>query len=277
MVSATGAGTQLDRILAQTRSDVALRKGRGQLQALEAMAEQHQPRGFAKALRHAAATRPAVIAELKKASPSKGLIRMDFDPAALAQSLESGGATCLSVLTDEPHFQGSLRNLEAASQATSLPCLRKDFMVDAFQIVEARAYRADAILLIVAALDDAELKNLRNAARDAQLDVLCEVHDAVELDRALTLECEMIGVNSRDLRTFHVDPSAAMELAQHLPPDCVRVAESGIGTHADIARMSQAGFNAFLVGETLMRAVDPGAALSALLSPAAASAGACIA
>lgn len=235
------------------------------------MAAEHTPRGFAAALRRMAETRPAVIAELKKASPSKGLIRPDFDPAAIAHSLEKGGAACLSVLTDEPFFQGSLQNLEIASHSTSLPCLRKDFIVDEFQIVEARAHRADAILLIVAALSDGELKHLRQSARDLQLDVLCEVHNRAELDRALPLDCEMYGVNSRDLRTFVVDVAASEELAQHLPETAIRVAESGLGSHADIGRMQQAGYNAFLIGESLMRATDPGQALASLLQPSAAA------
>lgn len=231
------------------------------------MAAEHTPRGFAAGLRAAATARPAVIAELKKASPSKGLIRPEFDPQALAQSLERGGAACLSVLTDEPFFQGSLRNLELASAATKLPCLRKDFIVDEFQIVEARAHKADAILLIVAALTDAELRKLREAARVLQLDVLCEVHDRAELDRALVLDCEMYGVNSRNLKTFEVDTAEAERLAQLLPAGAVRVAESGIGSAADIQRMGAAGYNAFLIGESLMRQADPGDALAALIAP----------
>ncbi len=266
MADALLAGTHLDRIIARTRADLSLRKSVDRLRELERMAARHTPRGFAAALRQVAKTRPAVIAELKKASPSKGLIRENFDPASLARSLQSSGAACLSVLTDEPFFQGSLRNLGMASSATNLPCLRKDFIVDDFQIIEARAHHADAILLIVAALTDAELKHLRTAARASELDVLCEVHNRAELDRALTLNCEMYGINSRDLRTFQVDPAASMELVQYLPADCVRVAESGISTFADIHRMSQAGFNAFLIGESLMRARDPGAALSDLLN-----------
>jgi indole-3-glycerol phosphate synthase len=265
-------GTHLDRILVRTRADLALRAASRRMRELETQASQHTPRGFADALRHTAKTLPAVIAELKKASPSKGLIRPDFDPARLAQSLRRGGAACLSVLTDEPFFQGGLQNLEIASAATALPCLRKDFIVDEFQIVEARAHHADAILLIVAALTDAELRHLRAAARDLQLDVLCEVHDRGELDRALPLDCEMYGVNSRNLRTFEVDTAAAEELAQHLPADAVRVAESGLGSHADIQRMSRAGYTAFLIGESLMRADDPGDALAALLQPDAVAA-----
>ena len=265
-------GTHLDRILVRTRVDLAQRRTPERLLELEAQAQQHTPRGFANALHYAAKTRPAVIAELKKASPSKGLIRPDFDPAELAQSLQRGGATCLSVLTDEPFFQGGLQNLEIASAACGLPCLRKDFIVDDFQIVEARAHRADAVLLIVAALSDSELRHLRAAARALQLDVLCEVHDRAELDRALPLDCEMYGVNSRNLRTFEVNTAEAEELAQHLPADAVRVAESGLGSHADILRMARAGYNAFLIGESLMRVPDPGEALAALLHPEAVTA-----
>jgi indole-3-glycerol phosphate synthase len=259
--------THLNRILARTRADLLLRQTSARLRELESMAASHQPRGFAASLRDAAATRPAVIAELKKASPSKGLIRPTFVPAELAQSLESGGAACLSVLTDEPFFQGSLENLQLASSNTLLPCLRKDFIVDPFQIVEARAYGADAILLIVAALTDGELKHLRSEARAMELDVLCEVHDREELDRALQLDCEMYGVNSRNLRTFEVNTAEAEKLAALLPSDAIRVAESGIGTPADIRRMMSAGYNAFLVGESLMRTPNPGDALLALLQP----------
>lgn len=261
----TAVETHLDRIVARTRADLPLRQVQERVDELERMAARHTPRGFAAALRRAAETRPAVIAELKKASPSKGLIRPDFAAAELARSLERGGAACLSVLTDEPFFQGSLQNLEVAREATSLPCLRKDFMVDEFQVLEARAYGADAILLIVAALTDAELKHLRASARAHGLDVLYEVHNREELDRALVLDCELIGVNSRDLRTFAVDIAAAEELAQYLPSTVVRVAESGIGSHADIERMTRAGYNAFLIGESLMRQPDPGAALDALI------------
>ena len=260
------APTHLDRIVAQTRRDLAERMAAADRPAVERAAAGHTPRGFARALRQAAQSRPAVIAELKKASPSRGLIRENFDPAALATALEQAGAATLSVLTDEPFFQGSLRNLELASGAVRIPCLRKDFIVDPFQIVEARAHSADAILLIVAALTDAELRILRDAARDAELDVLCEVHSPQEIERALPLDCELYGVNTRDLRTFHVDPEAALTMAGMLPADTVRVGESGIRTAADIERMTAAGFSAFLIGEILMRAADPGAALEALLS-----------
>ncbi|WP_419804975.1 indole-3-glycerol phosphate synthase TrpC [Terriglobus sp.] len=261
------APTHLDRIVAQTRRDLVTRMAWTGRAALERAAAEHQPRGFAANLRMAAQSRPAIIAELKKASPSKGLIRAEFNPAALASAMEQAGAAALSVLTDEPFFQGSLRNLQIASDAVQIPCLRKDFMVDPFQIVEARAHGADAILLIVAALSDHELRTLRDAARDAELDVLCEVHSPGEIERALPLECELYGVNTRDLRTFHVNSDAALTMAQMLPATAVRVGESGIRTADDIARMSAAGFDAFLVGETLMRADDPGAALSELLEP----------
>lgn len=263
--------THLDRIVAQTRTDLSLRRTTERLRQLEQMAALHTPRGFASSLHATAMQRPAVIAELKKASPSKGLIRPDFDAPSLAHSLERGGAACLSVLTDEPFFQGSLRNLELASAATNLPCLRKDFIVDEFQIVEARAHHADAILLIVAALADDELKRLRDAARAMHLDVLCEVHDRTELERALALDCEMYGVNSRNLKTFEVDTAEAERLASLLPQDRVRVAESGINSAEDIRRMSAAGYNAFLIGESLMRQADPGEALQRLIAPALAS------
>jgi len=236
----------------------------------EELAEQaarHQPRGFADALRRASQRGPAIIAELKKASPSKGLIREDFDPALLAPTLEAAGATALSVLTDEPYFQGSLHNLEIASSVTGLPCLRKDFIVDEYQIVEARAYRADAILLIVAALTDDELRRFNDAAHRHGLDVLCEVHTAEELERARDLGCDAYGVNNRNLSTFAVSLETSLQLADRLPSGAVRVAESGIHTAEDIERLRSAGFDAFLVGESLMRQPDPGAALRALLSP----------
>jgi indole-3-glycerol phosphate synthase len=207
----------------------------------------------------------AVIAELKKASPSRGIIREEFDPVEIALQLEAGGATALSVLTDEKFFHGSLANLRRASAAVWLPCLRKDFMVDEFQMLEARANRADAVLLIVAALTDGELKTLRKSARSHGLDVLCEVHDAEEMERALQLDCECVGVNSRDLKTFEVSLDRACELAQRLPKSAVRVAESGIHTQADMKRLRAAGFEAFLIGESLMRESKPGGALAALL------------
>ncbi len=255
----------LPEILAHTRAVVAERKAAADMAAMERIAAAHTPRGFALALRAKALGGPAIIAELKKASPSKGLIRADFDPAALATEMQDAGAAVLSVLTDEKFFQGSLENLRLASAATTIPCLRKDFMVDPFQVVEARTNGADAILLIVAALTDAELRTLRDEARRWQLDVLCEVHDSAELERALPLECECIGVNSRDLRTFEVSLDRACELAAHLPRSAVHVAESGIHTREDMQRLRDAGYGAFLIGESLMKQPRPGEALKRLL------------
>jgi indole-3-glycerol phosphate synthase len=255
----------LDRILAQTRADLALRRATVPVSHLEKGAATHTPRGFASALRRASASGLAIIAELKKASPSKGLIRADFEPASLARSLESAGAAALSVLTDEPFFQGSLTNLEIASAATSVPCLRKDFIVDEYQIVEARAHRADAILLIAAALPSAELARFAACAHQHALDVLCEVHTADELARVRDLGCDCYGVNNRDLRTFAVSLETSLRLADHLPPNAVHVAESGIHTASDIHALRAAGFHALLIGESLMRQPDPGAALAALL------------
>lgn len=259
----------LPEIMAHTRTVVSARKASADLKALEQAAANHQPRGFAKALRaKATAEGIAVIAELKKASPSKGLIRDGFDASELAPMLESAGAAVLSVLTDEKFFQGSLENLRKASAAVRIPCLRKDFMLDCFQVLEARANGADAILLIVAALTDAELRMLRNDARAMELDVLCEVHDAEELNRALDLDCECVGVNSRDLKTFEVSLDRACELAAQLPKSAVRVAESGIRTPADMKRLRDAGYEAFLIGESLMRQTHPGDALKHLLEEA---------
>lgn len=255
----------LPEILAHTRAVVAKRKATADMRALEREAATHAPRGFSLALRAKALHGPAVIAELKKASPSKGLIRAEFDAATLAREMQQAGAAVLSVLTDETFFQGSLENLRRASAAASLPCLRKDFMIDPFQVVEARANGADAILLIAAALTDVELRMLREEARRYELDVLCEVHDAEELERALGLECECVGVNSRDLRTFEVSLDRACELAAKLPESAVRVAESGIHTREDMRRLQAAGYEAFLIGESLMRQPHPGDALRELL------------
>lgn len=257
----------LERILETTRKTIAERKRRVPLVKLERQAAAHVPRGFARALRTRSAQAPAIIAELKKASPSRGLIRPDFNPSALAESLQSAGATALSVLTDEPYFQGNLRNLELAASATHLPCLRKDFVVDEYQIVEARAHCADAILLIAAALSDAELARLTTFAHQLQLDVLCEVHTAEELARVKDLGCDACGVNNRDLNTFEVSLETSLRLAASLPAGSVRIAESGIHTAEHIDLLRTAGFDAFLIGESLMRQPDPGAALQALLAP----------
>jgi indole-3-glycerol phosphate synthase len=234
--------------------------------ALERQAHEHVPRGFRSALQQRSQKQPAVIAELKRASPSKGPIRADFPVAHLAQELEMAGATCLSVLTEPEYFQGSLQNLEIASSQTSLPCLRKDFVIDEFQIIEARAFRADAILLIVAALTVADLTRLHDFARQLDLDVLVEVHNGEELDRALQSGCtELIGVNNRNLHTFEVSLQTSLDLAERMPTNTVRIAESGIDSAAAIAQLRDAGFHAFLIGESLMRAERPGDALRTLL------------
>lgn len=262
--------SRLDTILAATRATVAASKSHTPLAELERRAALHRPRGWAAALRRRAAKAPAIIAEIKKASPSKGLIRADFDVEWLARRYRTGGAAALSVLTDEPYFQGSLRNLELASDSTPLPCLRKDFIVDEYQIVEARAHRADAILLIAAALTNPELRHLAQVANGFSLDVLVEVHTAEELDRILDAlgpaGADAVGVNNRDLRTFEVSQETSLALIERIPAGPVRITESGISTAEDIARLRNAGFDAFLIGESLMRQPDPGTALADLLA-----------
>jgi indole-3-glycerol phosphate synthase len=260
--------SSLDSIVSATRKRVSETRRNAGMPALEREAAKHEPRGFRERLRRVSQHGPAIIAELKKASPSKGLIRADFRPAELARELEQAGAAALSVLTDEEFFQGSLDNLERASAATSLPCLRKDFIVDAFQILESRAHRADAILLIVAALKQNELAAFVRSAQAYELDVLCEVHDEGELQRALDAGCDLIGVNSRDLNTFKVDLATAFRLAGKISTGCLRVAESGIHSGADVVRLQSAGYDAFLIGESLMRAERPGDALLSLLGEA---------
>ena len=266
----------LDSIIAATRQRLSQRiseytsanRGSSGLRALERAAAGHSPRGFRSQLRRVSQEGIAVIAELKKASPSRGLIRADFRPSKLARELERAGAATLSVLTDEQFFLGSLDYLRQASSSSSLPCLRKDFIVDEFQIVEARANRADAILLIVAALDQKELVSLAGIARSQGLDVLCEAHDEQELQRALDAGCDLIGINSRNLRTFEVNLETAFRLVEKMPATCVRVAESGIQSGADIARLRSAGYEAFLIGESLMKAERPGEALAKLMEEA---------
>jgi indole-3-glycerol phosphate synthase len=260
--------SSLDQIIAATRRKLADSRRGIDPHQLELKAEKHVPRGFRRALQPFSQRGVAVIAELKKASPSKGLIRSSFDPASLANELEAAGAAALSVLTNEEFFQGSLHNLHVASEATNLPCLRKDFIVDEIQILEARANRADAILLIVAALSQSELKMLTQRATACDLDVLCEVHDLDEIQRAADAGCNLIGVNARDLHTFKVDLETALGLADSIPSNALAVAESGIHTGTDIARLRAAGFQAFLIGECLMSAESPGEALRALISNA---------
>ena len=257
--------TQLDQILAHTLQQVNTRKATADYRLLERQAGDHTPRGFTAGLRAVAVSGPAVIAELKKASPSKGLIRSDFYPAHLARSFEAAGAAALSVLTDEEFFQGSLEYLRVASSVVKIPCLRKDFMVDRFQVLEARAAGADAILLIVAAHTDSSLRDLRDEAQRLGLDVLCETHSREEMKRAVDLGFNLIGVNSRDLRTFVVHPELLMELVAWKPKDGVMVAESGIRSAESVAELRAAGYEAFLVGEALMRQPDPAAALAVLL------------
>jgi len=255
----------LDKIVAATRARISEASRGADLSELERQAELHLPRGFRRALESKSRDGVAVIAELKKASPSKGLIRAEFRPAELARELETAGAAALSVLTDEEFFQGSLENLRVASATVQVPCLRKDFLVDEFQLLEARANAADAVLLIVAALSSEELGTLAAGARRRGLDVLTEVHDEDELQRALGAGCDLIGVNTRDLRTFKVDLETAFRLAEKFPRGVVRVAESGIHSAEDVARLRTAGYDAFLVGESLMRAERPGDALRELM------------
>ena len=255
---------KLDEICAATREEVARRKAEG----LNKWPAPSPVRGFEAALREKADDGFALIAEIKKASPSKGLIRHDFDPASHARAYEAGGAACLSVLTDEPYFRGHADYLVAARAACAIPVLRKDFMVDPWQVSEARAMGADAILIIVAALDDGAMAEIESAAHACKMDVLIEVHDEAELGRALRLQSKLIGVNNRDLKTFHVDLATTERLAKLVPPDVLLVCESGISSHADCVRMASHGIRSFLVGESLMRQHDVEAATHALLTGA---------
>lgn len=250
-----------------TRAEVARRKAAQPVEALRAKcASIRPPRGFGQALMEAtAAGRFGLIGEIKKASPSGGLIRPDFDPATLAFAYKAGGATCLSVLTDTPHFQGSAEHLRAAHAAVDLPVLRKDFILDPWQIYESRAMGADCILLIMAALTDEQAIDLEALARDLDMDVLAEVHDSDELTRALGLQTKLIGINNRNLKTLQTDLNVTTDLAPQVPPDRFLIGESGIRSHADVKRLAALGVHCFLVGEALMRQPDVAAATRALL------------
>jgi indole-3-glycerol phosphate synthase len=261
----------LERIVERKRADLALWRRQRSIAELDAAARAAPPvRGFARALaRTVGAGAFALIAEVKKASPSHGLIRPRFDPPAIAAAYERAGAACLSVLTDLPYFQGEPAHLQAARAASALPVLRKDFMIDPWQVVEARAIGADCILLIMAALGDGQAAELEAAAQGLGLDVLVEVHDRVELERALRLKSGLIGVNNRDLKTLRTDLATTVELAAGIPSDRLAVSESGLRTTADLDRMAGAGVRAFLVGESLLRHDDVAAATRLLLGRAA--------
>jgi len=258
----------LDKILGTKKEEVAAAKLRQPLVKMRDRVGdlEDQPRGFARSLRYMRDSGGvALIAEVKKGSPSKGIIREDFDPVDIAEIYEQGGATCLSILTDEQYFYGHLRYLNLIREQVSVPLLRKDFIIDPYQVYEARVAGADAILLIAAALQDSELQELALLARELRLDTLLEVHDADELDRALALPVDLIGINNRDLKTFKTDLAVTEQLASKIPAKQLAVAESGIHSREDVVRLQQAGAGAFLIGESLMREDDIAGKMSLLL------------
>jgi len=256
----------LEKICADKAAHVAAQKSRLPLSELKTRAaDMPPPRGFIRAL---TSTSPALIAEVKKASPSRGVIRADFDPVNIARIYEGAGAACLSVLTDTPYFQGGDNDLRAVRAAVSLPLLRKDFMIDAYQIYESRVIGADCVLLIMAALSDSQARDFYALATELSLDVLVEVHDATELERALAFSPAMVGVNNRNLKTLAVDLKTGLALADHIPPGTLKVAESGLYSHDDLTMFQKAGFGAFLIGESLLRQDDIAAATRAILGRA---------
>ena len=257
---------QLDVIIESTKETVKKSISFRSIASLEEDFEKYNKRGFEDAIMSRVSEKEtAIIAEIKKASPSKGLIREDFEPKKIAKEYEEGGATCLSVLTDEPFFQGKLEYLDSVRSSCELPILRKDFMIDLYQIYETKAYGGDCILLIVAALDIVQLKDFSQLARELNLDILIEVHSEEELNEALSINSKLIGINNRDLTTFEVDKNLAIKLARQIPKDVIVVSESGISSREDILSSKEQGIHSFLIGESFMRKPNPGKALKDIL------------